>query len=250
MSIFLLLLSTNAIASPELVSTRTLDSANAEFLEGNYEEAASQYQQLIDDGNVNSDLFYNLGNSLYKDERLGEAIASWRVAQWLQPRDGDISANLEMARGHTRDRIAISPHNPALFWRSSLSPYEQIWLSAIGVGLLGLGFLFLSRRRREGQDLPFSQVLPSVAIGVPSLILGLSGATQILDLDKKPSGVVVVEEVSVRSSGASGVVLYELHDGAELEILERSNGYMLVNITGLGSGWVPEVAVFEVDPRG
>ena len=228
----------------------SVESANAEFLDGNYGDAAQQYQELIDLGNRGGDLFYNLGNSLYKDERLGEAIASWRSAQWLSPRDGDISANLEIARRETRDRLNVHNHNAALFWRSSLSPYEQIWLSACGVSLLGFGFLVFHRRRRRGQDLPFSRVLPSVAIGVPSLVLALSGSAQILALDNNPHGVVIVEEVAVSSAGSRGVLLYELHEGAELQISENANGYLLVTVVGLGSGWVPESAVLKIDPRG
>jgi len=61
---------------------------------------------------------------------------------------------------------------------------------------------------------------------------------------------VVVDEVRVSSAGSGGVVLYELHEGAELEISEKANGYLLVNVSGLGSGWVPESAVLTIDPRG
>jgi hypothetical protein len=123
-------------------------------------------------------------------------------------------------------------------------------LSAFGISLLGFGFILLSRRRRLGYELPFSQVLPTVVVGVPSIILLISGASQILSLDSKPHAVVVVDEVSVNSSGAGGVVLYELHEGAEIEISESANGYLLVNVAGLGSGWVPESSVFIIDPTG
>jgi hypothetical protein len=54
----------------------------------------------------------------------------------------------------------------------------------------------------------------------------------------------------VNSSGAGGVILYELHEGAEIEISENANGYLLVNVAGLGSGWVPESSVFIIDPTG
>ena len=249
-TLFFALLLNVAVATPETVSSPSIDSANAEFLNGNYEDAAQQYLEVIESGNPTGDLYYNMGNSLYKDGRLGEAIASWRTAQWLSPRDGDIAANLEMARLDTRDRLSVRSHNAALFWRSSVSPYEQIWLSACGISLLGFGFILLSRRRRLGYELPFSQVLPTVAVGVPSLILLLSGASQILSLDSKPHGVVIVNEVSVNSSGAGGVILYELHEGTEIEISENANGYLLVNVAGLGSGWVPESSVFIIDPTG
>ena len=249
-SLFYTLFIAVAIETPAMADTVSIESANAAFLDGNYGDAAQQYQDIIESGSPTGDLFYNMGNSLYKDDRLGEAIASWRMAQWLSPRDGDIAANLETARRDTRDRLNTQPHNAALFWRSSLSPYEQIWLSACGLALLGFGFMMFNRRRRLGQDLPFSQVLPSVALGVPSVVLALSGAAQILALEDNPHGVVVVDEVRVSSAGSGGVVLYELHEGAELEISEKANGYLLVNVSGLGSGWVPESAVLTIDPRG
>ena len=88
--------------------------AETAWVEGDPVAAASVWADRIDAGEVDGDLYYNLGNALYVQGRTPEALVAWRRAQLLSPRDGDIGANLEHARRQSLDRIdAPAPEAPA-----------------------------------------------------------------------------------------------------------------------------------------
>ena len=80
------------------------DSRESLFLEGNkcyqsgqYEEALSAYQRILDAGFESGPLYYNMGNCCYKLSRIGPSILYYERAARSIPADEDLNANLAMA---------------------------------------------------------------------------------------------------------------------------------------------------------
>src|SRR5204862_132447 len=80
---------------------------------GPFAEAAAAYEKIVAGGRVSSALYFNLGNALFKSGRIGRAIANYRLAEQLAPRDPDIRANLRFARNHVN---GVEARLPA-WWR-------------------------------------------------------------------------------------------------------------------------------------
>jgi tetratricopeptide (TPR) repeat protein len=219
-----------------------LEAANAALLAGDPVAAAEAYADLIDAGHRSADLHYNLGNALYGAGDLSGAVLAWRRAELLNPRDGDVTANLEHARRQLPDRIDPLDTPGLLFWRGMLSPAEQGWGAAVLLGAAGL--CGLAWRLRPGFPRP---LLP--ALGVPGLLLAASTAATLHDLETRPGAVVRVQEVEVRSAGAGGVVLFELHAGAEVVVQDAAAGMAQIALPDGRRGWVPGTALARVDPR-
>ena len=53
---------------------------------------------------VDARLLYDLGNTCFKSDRLGEAILWYERARLLSPRDEDVGANLHFASRVRKDR--------------------------------------------------------------------------------------------------------------------------------------------------
>ena len=97
------------------------------------------YEHLIENGYLNSQIFYNLGNSYYRLNKIGQAVWAYRNAIKFSPRDNDIVHNLKIAEARRTDRILSPPvfifHDLYRKVKSSFTIFE--W------SLLG-GILFLS----------------------------------------------------------------------------------------------------------
>ena len=76
----------------------TLERANQLHAGGQYAAAASLYRQLVDKGVENADVFYNLGNALYRQGDLAQALDAYARAAQLAPRDAQIAENLARAQ--------------------------------------------------------------------------------------------------------------------------------------------------------
>ena len=97
--------------APEKTSGTQMAEANQLYEAGQYQEAASAYQSMVDAGADDGALYYNLGNACYKSGDLGRAILNYRRAQIIDPRDSDIETNLQIAREQTVDQLETSENS-------------------------------------------------------------------------------------------------------------------------------------------
>jgi hypothetical protein len=203
--------------------------------------AASQtLLTVVQAGGRDPAAYHALGNALYRQGQLGPAVAAWRRAWRLDPRNGDLAANLHRGRKESADRLdppgrAVGP----FIWQKWMSDRE----GALGAGLL-LGLSMVARlwRRRRGQNWGWE----SAAVGFLGLLLAAGTAW----VSTRPASVVVVAtEARVRSGmGADGVELFALHSGAEVAVLESAMGHHLVVLPDGRKGWLPEGALLSTDP--
>ena len=91
--LFLMLLV--ACSSAEMTD---FDAGLAAVRGGDHPKAISHFVSALDTGGRHPATYHGLGNALYRDGHLGEAIAAWRRGMVLAPRNGDIAANLERAQ--------------------------------------------------------------------------------------------------------------------------------------------------------
>lgn len=222
-------------AGPSEIWTRASEAA----AQGDYNAASGHYRELLQQGVVHENVYYNLGNSLYRQNRLGEAVLAWRRASVLAPRDPDIQANLAFARRKLRDDLSPRDNSPWFApWQAFLSVGEGCYL---GAGLVGIGLVILGLRRR----IPGTPEAAAVLLGA---LGGLVWIGAVYQEHRGAAGVVLAEEVSVSSELSGGVELFRLHVGAEVELGERVGGYCLVLLPDGRKGWVLEEKLGSVDP--
>src|SRR5262249_46250695 len=91
------------------------NQGNQLYARKDYAGAAAAYQEALKAG-PSAVVHYNLGNALFKSGRIGQAIVHYRQPRYLDPRDGDIDANLSFARAYRVDKTsaASSPLTRAL----------------------------------------------------------------------------------------------------------------------------------------
>lgn len=251
MSTFLVLTLSGLLLAAGSPSAEALyHEGNAAYREGRYQDAEASWRGALQEGVENGHILYNLGNALFRQQELGEAILAWRRAQTFLPRDPDVQANLERARGQVKDRLEPPPAvSPMVFWQRPFSPRESLLLGSLAVGL-GLSLLVLRSWRGLHQRLAAS-VLPlasmsAVLLGLGLLFLGSSLST-LWRWEARPVGVILAPEVTARSTlGWGGVDLFVLREGAEVVVVGRSEDSVLVALPDDRKGWVPASQVGTV----
>ncbi|OGR81615.1 MAG: hypothetical protein A2X32_03595 [Elusimicrobia bacterium GWC2_64_44] len=78
-----------------------LTEFNDMYRSGDYQEALDGYRQVIAREPSNQWGYFNAGNALYRLNRPGPAVYNYARAFMLDPRDGEIRANLEFALRQT-----------------------------------------------------------------------------------------------------------------------------------------------------
>lgn len=89
------------------------------YMKNDYVSAIQIYESLLQEGEA-AEVYYNLGNSYYKTDNIGKAILNYERALLLQPDNGDIRTNLEIARSKTVDKTTPIPEIFFVTWIRSL----------------------------------------------------------------------------------------------------------------------------------
>lgn len=88
-----------------LAGNETLLKAEKAYDTKEYNTAIDLYEQLLKEGFTSFQLYYNLGNSYYKNGELGRAIYAYEIARKLEPDEEDVKINLSIANAKTFDKI-------------------------------------------------------------------------------------------------------------------------------------------------
>jgi hypothetical protein len=239
-SFWILILGWVSAAGPQ-VDLAEAPRGNTAFSEGAYEQAAQSYLDRLESGQKHSDVYYNLGNALYRSGESGHALLAWRIAQRLSPRKGDAHANILRVQQELAGSVEPPSTLGPLLLGGGLSLREQAWGGAILLGCVGLLLIW---GRRKGQ---FPVGIPALLLGGPGLVLA---ASAFLTLRAPPSLVVLESDLELRSAvGLSGgVLLRTLEEGSELRFVDQIQDFVLVEIKNGESGWLPSSRVGWVDP--
>ena len=215
-----------------------------------YEKAAKVYETLLHDNGMSAEVYYNLGNCYYKMDLIPQAILNYERAYLLNPGDGDIRANLALARGKTIDKVV--PPSEMFFvtwWRAithSMNIGKWILLAVLSFVLLLVGvglYMFSSPLLVRKIGIHGAMVLLVVVI-VPNC----AATTQFGSLVDSRAAIVTAPSVSVKSSPSDrSTDLFLIHEGSKVEILDASMGeWMEVKFEEGKQGWIPVSAAEKI----
>jgi len=248
MKIFLVTLCMLLAALPAWAAEEVtgFDEGNRLYEEGKYSDAVKAYDQLLDKGQASAALYFNRGDALFKLGQTGGAIASWRRAQELAPRDGDVKANLQFARTQARGGV---PYHSDLWTRfvglHSLNEWTLMTAVAAWVffGLLALGQWRPEAARRWRTWL--------IVSGAATVMLGVCLGAAIAGDYLTTTAIVTAGEADVRNGPLDeSQSIYKVRDGVELEITDRKDNWLQVVDSAQRMGWIRQDQVIVFDPEG
>jgi len=229
--LLLLLLCGNLFAAAADVAA-DFSRANQLYARGEFAAAAAAYEQILHTGQASSALWFNCGNAEFKAGHLGQAIAAYRQAELLTPRDAELRANLAFVRTQVQGAVLRESrwHN----WVGGLTLNEGALLTAVFFWTL---FGLLAARQLRPSLAPRLRGLTWLAL-VLTLSSGAVLALQTVNHFSASVAVVTGTEATARSGPWDDAQsAFTARDGAELRILDRHNDWVQV-ANGAGKiGW-------------
>lgn len=226
------------------VADSLFTSASVKYDGADYKGAVEDYGAILNTGFEGVEIYYNLGNAYFKGGEVGRAIASYRRALKLNPRDEETKTNLAFAKQFTIDRLEYPQVNFfASLFRGILSAFnaeEAFWIWTILLwGTLCLwGLHFLSRHR--------TRVFVTLATILVCLLLIISipTAARIYNQETETRGVLTSPEAKIYSGpGEDFTLQFTGHEGLEFSIDERREAYCRITLDNGVKGWVKSEAV-------
>ncbi len=239
------MMATAAFSAPEAGATSGgFDAANKLYEAGKFNDAAAAYERLLQGGMSSPALYFNWGNAQFKAGRMGRAIAAYRQAEALTPRDPDVRANLRYARNQVQGPTL----RPGLPERAlgvlSLTEWSLLTTAAFWV-LLALLIMGQLRplAKRPLRNWVFLAAALTVLLGA-----GLGGSSQMrLGVE---TAIVTVGDATVRNGPfEESPTAFTARDGAELRVLDRKDDWLQVTAGPRRVGWLPQTQVTVLPSR-
>jgi tetratricopeptide (TPR) repeat protein len=213
--------------------TADFAAANKLYAEGKFSDAATAYQKIIASGMQSPALLFNAGNAEFKAGHLGKAIAAFRQAELLAPRDAELRANLAFVRNQVQGTTLRDSRWQN--WVGTLTLNEGAILTAAFFWAM---FALLALRQIKPTLAPKLGAATRLAVVLTifsGVILGLQAANHF----NASVAVVTVADATARSGPFDDAQsVFTARDGAELKILDRHDDWVQVAGTTGKIGWL------------
>jgi tetratricopeptide (TPR) repeat protein len=227
----LALLSAGSLFAVDVASD--FSAANKLYAEGKFSDAATGYEKIIQTGAQSPALLFNAGNAEFKAGHLGKAIAAYRQATQLAPRDAELRANLAFVRNQVPG--ATLREGRWQNWAGTLTLNEGALLTVVFFWAL---FALLALRQLQPALAPKLRAATRLAV-VLTIFSGTVLALQAANHFNSAIAVVTADGAIARSGPFDDAQsVFTARDGAELRVLDRHDDWVqVVNAAGK-IGWL------------
>jgi len=208
------------------------DAANRLYEEGKYADAAAAYDTLRQTNPGSEVLLFNLGNALFKSGQIGRAIAAYREAQAMAPRDPDLRANLKFARDQVRGTTLPISQVEQWLGRMTLNEWTVVTAAVFWLWLLLLALL----QWRPG--LRPSLRWHTTGLAAVAVFCGVCLGISLRDRRSERVAVVIVGGTAHQGPFEGSPTAFSVQDGAELRVLDRKAEWLQVSPGQRRIGWM------------
>ncbi len=218
--------------------------ANEAYQNSDFKQAIELYEAVAQEAKSGA-VYYNLGNSYFRDGKIGIALANYLRARKYTPNNSDLEENIKYLRTLTEDNI----ENKGLFRYVSrvFFFYKYFNIKKLLLILLTLNVLFFALltvmlySNKELFKWMKYLVLLLMALSLTASVVNY----KVFHHDK--IGVVTSAEISVRSGKSiNDTTLFNLHEGTEFRIIKESGDWIKILLSDKKKGWIQKSAAETV----
>jgi len=215
--------------------------ANELYRAGNFQEAVKEYESILQQGYVNADVYFNLGDAYYRSGKLAPAIIAFERAARLRPHDADIEHNLKLLYLKTPDRIEPVPDLFLLQWMRTIgslvlpATVRGLFLASWILLFAVLAAIALIRSAEIVRALRIALFMFFISVVVWGAMLGI----QSLQDTSSDQAIITAQVVTAKSSpDARSVDAFVIHEGLKVKITDTVGDWIKITLADGKVGWL------------
>jgi tetratricopeptide (TPR) repeat protein len=232
----------------ERQAAQQYNQAGTLYQQKKFEESLKSYEQLIDRGIRNADLFYNASNAAYRSGDIGKAVLYIEKALRLSPSDKDALANRSFLNAIKEDQESPDTNAVLAFITGSYNSITQQsarFLSAISFAfalLMASALLFI--RKKWAKISLFGVIVFSGTLFLCTSVIAIHKYNQ---HEHVREAVVMNDEAkSYSGPGTENTLIFTIHEGTKVVIERRQGEWLLIRLSSGAGGWIFANSVREI----
>lgn len=226
-----------------------MKNGNKFYQEGQFEQAVQTYQKILGQGFESGAIYYNLGNTYFKSEKLGYAIYCYEKGLKLEPNDEDLSYNLRIAQARTFDKITELPKLFIIAWWEglvtslSISAWSFIVILIFWILLISIAVYYFARNARF-QRISFLSSSISLAVLIVVVVLLFVRVNREAATNY---GILLQQTYSVKvSPDVKGSDAFIIHEGIKFSIEDHVNDWVKIRLVDGKIGWIQKSVMGQI----
>lgn len=223
--------------------------ANSLYKNGSYTKAIELYLSIEKSGLHSDDLYFNLGNSYYKLNKVAPSIYYYEKALKLNPAHVDAISNLAFAKRMTIDVIEELPKT--FLQRFSENVIQKLpfdtWaiFAVIASFLAALFFLvYYFSSSSKGKLFFFNASILGVFVLIICAFFAFKNYNTIKNTK---TAIIFFERVTVKNAPTnSSEAVFELHEGTKVQILDKLDNWIKIKLADGKIGWIKASNLKEI----
>lgn len=222
------------------------DAGNKAYSATEFDKAIEMYDSLLSMNYESAALYYNLGNSYFKQKNIGKAILNYERAAQLDPNDEEIQNNLALAKETILDKFETLPSpifkTLAMSIMTFLSPshWSVFGLVLLFLMMIGVYLYLFSNFKRPG----FVLGLASLALASFCIIMAYSYQSH---LENHVPAVILADSSYIKSAPSETAEdVFILHEGTKLEVQDELDGWKKIRLADGKVGWIESGDLEEI----
>lgn len=223
--------------------------ANTFYKVDNFERALDVYLAIEEQGYKSSDLYFNLGNTYYKLNKVAPAIYYYEKALKVDPTNKDAAFNLAFAKRMTIDVIEELPKT--VFQKFSENVIQKLpfdtWaliavIASFLASLLFLLYHFSSSSKKK--LLYFNTTILAFFVMLISVFFAYDNYDTV---QKNRTAIIFSAKAEIQNApNASSDEVFELHEGTKVIILDELDDWKKIKIADGKIGWIHDTELREI----
>lgn len=215
--------------------------ANKLYQNEEYDEALKLYKEIEENKVESDELFYNIANTNYKLNKIAPAIYYYEKALILNPNNEDAKFNVGFAKRMAIDNIEPLPKT--LLQKFSEGIIQQLsyntwaWLTVSFSFLFAILFL-LYHFSYSSSSKRFYFITSAICALLAFITIAFSYQNYEF-VRTNQRAIVFAQQTDVKSAPTlSSEVSFQLHEGAEVKVLERLDNWKKIKLADGKIGWM------------
>lgn len=223
--------------------------ANTFYKVEDFDRALDVYLAIEEQGYESTDLYFNLGNTYYKLNKVAPAIYYFEKALKVDPTNADAAFNLAFAKRMTIDVIEELPKT--VFQKFSQNviqklPFDTWALIAVIASFLASLFFLLYHFSSSSKKklLYFNTTILAFFIMLISVFFAYDNYDTV---QKNRAAIIFATKSEIKNAPTeSSDEVFELHEGTKVIILDELDDWKKIKIADGKIGWIRDTELREI----
>lgn len=196
-----------------------------------YDSAAFCYEQIASLKPKNADVYYNLGNTYYRLNKIGHAVLNFERALKINPNFKEAKDNLMLTQNRISNHIMQAGDIFFINWWNSITRTDKAttWsVTALVVFILAVVILLIKKINRNlGEKIPVQSIYILGFAWMFFMVIAFITSKKGIEAN---SAVVMQNETPLMNTDLKGKPITQLPEGTTVSIIEEKEMWIEVRI--------------------